>query len=112
MIMSAVREKCSNTNRVSVLVLGHLLYDLRKRCFTPSLNMVHVRTGDYRDQLPPTMEEVAAYYAPVVKDGQWTFGLLEMWGHRARVAKSAVHVPCWEAFSWNPFKWRGLCFGR
>eukprot|EP00884_Botryococcus_braunii_P006425 jgi/Botrbrau1/15784/Bobra.4_1s0136.1 len=68
--------------------------------------------GDYRDQLPPTLEEVAAFYAPIVQDGKWTFGLLEMWGHRARVAKSAVHIPCWEAFSWNPFKWRGCCFGR
>jgi hypothetical protein len=58
------------------------------------------------------MEAVAAHYAPVVQDGKWTFGLLEMWGPRAKVAKSAVHVPCWESFSWNPFKWRGCCFGR
>lgn len=68
--------------------------------------------GDYRDQLPPSLEAVAAHYAPVVQDGKWTFGLLEMWTHKARVAKSAVHVPCWEAFTWNPFKWRGCCFGR
>lgn len=71
-----------------------------------------VMKGDYRDQLPPTLEEVAAHYAPIVQDGKWTFGLLEMWGHKARIAKSAVHIPCWEAFSWNPFKWRGCCFGR
>ena len=40
------------------------------------------------------------------------FGLLEMWGKRSKIVKSAVHVPCWEAFTWYPWKWRGLCFGR
>lgn len=68
--------------------------------------------GDFRDQLPLPMEKVAAVYAPVVKDGEWTLGLCEMWGRRGKVAKHAVHMPCWDSCSINPCKWRGFILGR
>ncbi|KAK9803363.1 hypothetical protein WJX73_008872 [Symbiochloris irregularis] len=68
--------------------------------------------GDYRDQLPPTLEEVVDQFSGIAKNGSWTFGLLEMWGKRSKVIKSAVHVPCWEAFRVNPLEWRGSVCGR
>lgn len=34
--------------------------------------------GDYRDQLPPLIHEVAEQYAPVVRSGRWTHGLFEL----------------------------------
>ena len=33
---------------------------------------------------------------PYVKDGQWTFGLFDMWTKKAKVAKQSVHIPCWD----------------
>lgn len=35
-------------------------------------------TGDYRDQLPPLIHQVAEQYAPVVRSGRWTHGLFEV----------------------------------
>lgn len=35
-------------------------------------------TGDYRDQLPPLINQVAEQYAPVVRSGRWTHGLFEV----------------------------------
>lgn len=44
--------------------------------------------------------------------GQWTVGLFEMWGKKAKFVKAAVHIPCWNSFRWNPLRWRGVVFGR
>ena len=33
-----------------------------------------LRAGDYRDQLPPTMLEVAEAYKEIPRNGDWTFG--------------------------------------
>ena len=33
---------------------------------------------------------------PFVKDGQWTFGIFDMWTKKAKVAKQSVHIPCWD----------------
>ena len=68
--------------------------------------------GDYRDQLPPSLAQVVDEYSSIPQNGFWTFGLLEMWGKRSKVVKSAVHVPCWEAFRLNPCEWRGWVCGR
>ncbi|CAL5228655.1 g11824 [Coccomyxa viridis] len=68
--------------------------------------------GDYRDTLPTRTEDVAEQLASVVQDGKWTFGLFECWGPRERLVKKAVHVPCCPSFRFNPFAWRGICFGR
>ncbi|CAL8464391.1 g3926 [Coccomyxa elongata] len=29
-----------------------------------------------------------------------------------RVLKASVHIPGWESYNINPFRWRGACFGR
>ncbi|BDA45424.1 hypothetical protein COCOBI_07-2110 [Coccomyxa sp. Obi] len=68
--------------------------------------------GDYRDHLPVRPEHIAEQYEPVVKDGSWTFGMVQCWGKRSKVARSAVHIPCCPSFRWNPLNWRGICFGR
>ena len=31
-----------------------------------------------------------------MKDGQWTFGIFDMWTRKAKVAKQSVHIPCWD----------------
>ncbi|KAK9829617.1 hypothetical protein WJX72_006908 [[Myrmecia] bisecta] len=67
---------------------------------------------DYRDRLPIRPEDVALQYQSVVRDGHWTFGLIEMWSGRFKIVKSAVHVPCCPSFRFNPCAWRGICFGR
>ncbi len=36
----------------------------------------------------------------------------QMWGRKAKFAKAAVHIPCWNSFRWNPLRWRGIMFGR
>lgn len=51
--------------------------------------------GDYRDQLPPSIREVAEQYAPVVVKGRWTHGLFDCWVPKIRPLKAAVHIPCW-----------------
>ncbi|CAK0782529.1 hypothetical protein CVIRNUC_005747 [Coccomyxa viridis] len=68
--------------------------------------------GDYRDTLPTRTEDVAEQLAGIVQDGRWTFGLFECWGPRERLVKKAVHIPCCPSFRFNPFAWRGVCFGR
>ncbi|KDD75311.1 hypothetical protein H632_c751p0 [Helicosporidium sp. ATCC 50920] len=35
-----------------------------------------------------------------------------MWNPKNKALKSAVHVPCWDSFKWNPYLWRGMIFGR
>jgi hypothetical protein len=94
---------------------------------------------DYRDSLPLRPEQIAELYAPVIRDGSWTFGLVQCWGKRSKLARvrcwspagpaaknarcagsntfecsmqSAVHIPCCPSFNINPLAWRGLCFGR
>ena len=51
--------------------------------------------GDYRDQLPPSIREVAEQYAPVVVKGRRTHGLFDCWAPKIRPLKAAVHIPCW-----------------
>lgn len=78
----------------------------------PASVTLHHPPGDYRDQLPPALEDVVEQFSSIPQNGLWTFGMLEMWGKRAKVVKSAVHVPCWEAFRVNPLEWRGSVCGR
>ncbi|KAK9904816.1 hypothetical protein WJX75_003029 [Coccomyxa subellipsoidea] len=63
-----------------------------------------VPEGDYRDQLPPLIHQVAEQYAPVVRSGRWTHGLFECWAPKMRVLKASVHIPCWEAYNINSFR--------
>ena len=44
--------------------------------YARQLHAVHV--GDYRDQVPPLIEEVHEQYRPVTSDGSWTHGLFEV----------------------------------
>ncbi|GAB4814581.1 hypothetical protein N2152v2_001627 [Parachlorella kessleri] len=62
--------------------------------------------------LPEDLATVYKLYHPFVADGKWTFGLIEMWWPKAKAVKRNVHIPCWDSFKWNPFLWRGICFGR
>ena len=39
---------------------------------------------------------VTLAHRPYVKDGQWTFGIFDMWTKKAKVAKQSVHIPCWD----------------
>ena len=53
----------------------------------PSGPIPHIKTRpDYRSRLPPSVQEVAAQFRPVVQDGQWTTGLFECWFHKHRHA--------------------------
>ncbi|KAL4419980.1 hypothetical protein ABPG75_007078 [Micractinium tetrahymenae] len=70
------------------------------------------RHSDFRDSTPLQMDKVYELYQPVVQEGRWTEGLLEMWWRKNKPVKTAVHVPCWDSFKWDPRKWRGSCFGR
>lgn len=78
----------------------------RQREFWP------VRHSDYRDSAPEPLSKVYELYQPVVQEGRWTEGLLEMWFWKNKAVKHSVHIPCWDSFKWNPSKWRGICFGR
>ena len=46
---------------------------------------------DFRDLVPPSMEEVQEVYRVYVRDGHWTVGLLEMWAPKAKHVK---HPQC------------------
>lgn len=70
------------------------------------------RHSDYRDSLPLDLKRVYEIYQPHVKNGAWTFGLFEMWFFKAKPVKHSVHIPCWDSFTFNPLRWRGICFGR
>lgn len=70
------------------------------------------RHSDFRDSAPEQLQHVYELYQPVVKNGRWTMGLLEMWFWKGKPVKHSVHIPCWDSFKWNPLKWRGPCFGR
>ncbi|KAI3425363.1 hypothetical protein D9Q98_009127 [Chlorella vulgaris] len=70
------------------------------------------RHSDFRDMTPQPLQKVYELYQPVVQEGRWTEGLLEMWWRKNKPVKHSVHIPCWDSFKWNPLKWRGACFGR
>ena len=42
--------------------------------------MMPPRDSDFRDSLPPPLEDVYAAYRPYVQDGKWTMGLLRVRG--------------------------------
>jgi hypothetical protein len=67
---------------------------------------------DFRDLVPPSMEEVQEVYRVHVRDGHWTVGLLEMWAPKAKYVKHAVHIPCWTSFRVLPWLWRGPWLGK
>lgn len=67
---------------------------------------------DFRDLVPPSMEEVQEVYRVHVRDGHWTVGLLEMWAPKAKHVKHAVHIPCWTSFRVLPWLWRGPWLGK
>ena len=51
-------------------------------CWAPGEELrkkVLPRHADYRDHVPPQIEHVVKTYAPYIREGRWTFGLLEMW---------------------------------
>lgn len=84
-------------------------------CWTPDQEMrerLPRRHSDYRDSIPPSLEDVHAVYSRHVRFGRWTFGLLDMWNDKSKYVKHAVHVPCWDSFRLNPCAWRGIWFGR
>ena len=84
-------------------------------CWTPdsSYNVLKPpRHSDYRDKLPEPIEFKVDEYERFVKQGQWTFGLLDMWCPKAKVVKHSVHVPCWDSFKLLVWQWRGCVFGR
>lgn len=69
--------------------------------------------GDFRDIVPPTIEEISAQYHPVVRHGEWTVGLFDMWRGKLGPVKHATHIPCWHPFSYGRvWRWRGACGGR
>jgi Cys-rich protein (TIGR01571 family) len=78
----------------------------------PELQAKSLRHVDYRDYVPPSLEEVAEAYKSHIRESTWTVGLLEMWGGKSKFVKQAVHVPCWDSFKINPCLWRGVFFGR
>jgi Cys-rich protein (TIGR01571 family) len=71
-----------------------------------------LRHVDYRDYLPPSMQDVVTAYRSHVRESMWTVGLLEMWAPKAKLVKQAVHVPCWDSYRILPCGWRGIFFGR
>jgi Cys-rich protein (TIGR01571 family) len=70
------------------------------------------RHSDYRDKLPEPFECKVEEYDRFVVQGQWTFGLLDMWCPKSKVVKHSVHIPCWDSFKILPWKWRGWVCGR
>lgn len=83
-------------------------------CPGPTLTPLpaHPLAADFRDFAPPQLGEVHRLYEPVVQQGRWTEGLLQMWLGKNKPVKRAVHIPCWDSFCWNPLRWRGIVLGR
>lgn len=84
-------------------------------CWSPDPEMrsrLPKRHSDYRDFVPPSIDDVHDIYSRHVRYGRWTLGLLDMWSGKSKYVKHAVHVPCWDSFRLNPCAWRGVWFGR
>ena len=84
-------------------------------CWSPDEEMrkrLPKRHSDYRDFVPPSIEDVQTMYSRQVRYGRWTLGLLDMWSGKSKYVKHAVHVPCWDSCRLNPCDWRGPCLGR
>lgn len=56
-----------------------LLLSLPHTFFVSSSPPPCLLRADYRDSAPEPLEEVFKLYAPVVRQGRWTHGLIEMW---------------------------------
>ena len=47
---------------------------------------------------PTPLPSYRSYQTALWQNGVWTLGLIECWGKRSKVIKSAVHVPCCPSF--------------
>lgn len=74
--------------------------------------VLSLKHKDFRDLVPPTLEEVVEAYRAHVQESTWTVGLFEMWAPKAKYVKHAVHIPCWGSFRVLPWKWRGVWLGK
>ena len=84
-------------------------------CWAPDSEMrkrIPKRHSDFRDSVPPSLQDVHDIYSKHVRYGRWTLGLFDMWNGKSKLVKHAVHVPCWDSFRLNPCAWRGLWFGK
>ena len=128
---AASSDEVDHAPRLSVEVLNWSNMDgLLDRCIAPctrgtwvtcwspeddrelSERVLALKHRDFRDLVPPSMQEIQETYREYVRDGHWTVGLFEMWAPKAKHVKHAVHIPCWTSFRVLPWLWRGAWLGK